>query len=162
MSSFIPSTEHFNSCEIASRELLNDSDFYFSREIKNAFPALGEKKYVPAQAELKQIFATLKRLTVLCVSLQYKHHYTGRLDQEIKEQTEILFSSSRYKDLNKYGLLKAIGCIHYQIETRHLVDIRPLTDDEENALMFIRVLKADLAYHLVTKSTQYENAPYSI
>ena len=162
MSSFIPSPEHFNSCEIASRDLLNDSDFYFSREIRNAFPGLGSKNYIPAQAELKTIFATLKRLTALCVSLQYKSHYIGRLDQEIKEQTEILFSSRSYKDLNKYGLLKAIGCIDYQIETRHLVDIRPLTGDEENALMFIRVLKTDLAYHLVTKSTQYENAPYSI
>lgn len=162
MSSYIPSAKHFNSCESATRELLTDSDFRFSYKFRDTFPAIYAKQGAAANAEIKNVYDALKRLTVLCVSLQYKHHYVGKLDQEIQEQMELVFIKESPAFLNKYGLLKALGCIHYQIEVKHLQDLRDLTEDEQDALFFLSELKSDLAYHLATHCPQYQNAPYSL
>jgi hypothetical protein len=161
MSSYIPSAKHFNSCQAATVELLTDSDFYFG-PIREICPGAYHRDAVSAKAEFKKMFDTLRRLTVLCVSLQYKNHYTGRLDSEIKEQTEVVFNSRQFEPLNKYGLLKCLGCIQYQIEPHHLEDLRELTEDEKNALEFLEKMQQMLALHLVRNAPNYEKAPYSI
>jgi len=110
-----------------------------------------------------EFVGTLKELQVLCVTLQYRHHYEGRLDAEMQEQREIFKADkSTGRALNVYALNKALRCIHYQIETGHLTQLRQLTETEQTALDLLTDLIGDLSTYIVCHSEQYEAAKWEI
>lgn len=166
MSSFICSPKHFNSIEASVKNLAYGSQFYFPYSFKTKFNALYEKRkatFDNMDACITNVVDELRRLNVLCVSLQYKSHYEGRLDKEIEEQTEILMHFKKeYKILNKYELLAAMKCVNYQIETEHLKELRSLTESEEDALFFLKTMVNELAMDIVTNLPEYEKAGWSI
>ncbi|PXV62351.1 hypothetical protein CLV62_12039 [Dysgonomonas alginatilytica] len=105
----------------------------------------------------------LRKLSVLCVSLQYKHHYEGTLDKEIQEQTYILMSDKKScRHLDNVNLFSTVGCIDYQIELCHLEELRPLTQAENNAWKFLQSFKSDLAKYIVYRLADSDGAVYSI
>lgn len=166
MSSFIPSSKHFNSIEKSVIYLTQNNNFYFPYSFKNVFPILYDKRKYTQDAidsVVVGIIDTLRELTSLCVSLQYKHHYEGTLDNEIQEQTQILIKEKKqFTQLNNIALYKALSCLSYQIETEHLSDLRKLTQDEENAMFFIKEMKAVLCENIVSSLPNYEAAKWEI
>src|SRR5688572_23892936 len=112
MSSFIPSSEHFNSLEAGIIRMLNNKDFSFPYALKDTFPGM-YNRHVQGVTEVKQVFDTLRELTALCVTIQYKNHYQGTLDQEIQEQTAILKQDKRSMVvLTIHGVLKGLQCLN--------------------------------------------------
>ena len=165
MSSYIPSNIHFNSAERAVKALITTKDFYTTKAIREAFPVLADYHSLPKQKEeaVSVIFFTLRRLTVLCVSLQYRHHYVGTLDKEICQQMgELVSDRKSHKILNTYGLLSGLKCINYQIESRHLSDIRDLTEEENNALLFLNEMISAVALYIVEHSEEYKKQKWGI
>jgi hypothetical protein len=162
MSSFICSSKHFNSIEKALQNYFSGSraseysyKFYNYLDCYNS--TLSQIEY-----KIKQFVNTLRELNVLCVTLQYKHHYDGRLDTEIKEQRESVFNGSEYKEINLYGLVKALGSLNYQIEPEHLTELRNLTPEEKTALKLLNDLKYDICYHIVCNDQKYEKSDWEI
>jgi len=166
MSSFIPSAKHFNSIERSVIFLTQSSNFYFPYSFKDKFPKIYNKGHYSQDAidaEVKAIIDTLRELTPLCVTLQYKHHYQGGVDKEIAEQTAILKQENKGGEpLAKIGLFKALQCLSYQIETKHLTDLRSLTNEEENALFFVDELKCVLAVDIVAGLPSYDTEKWEI
>lgn len=160
MSSFICNPEHFNSIERALKSLGNDTSFYltpkFSKLLKSFHP---QDDY-----EAITIFMdTLRELSVLCVSLQYKHHYVGFLDKEIEDQKAILFSDKHSSiTLDHVGLLKAIQCVGYQIELEHLQELREITEAEQNAIGLIEGYEQTLSMYIINKLPSYEASAWCI
>mgnify|MGYP006318585901 CR=1 FL=1 len=166
MSSYICTPKHFNSIEASIKNLAYGSQFYFPYSFKTKFNALYEKRkatFDNMDACVENVVDELRRLNALCVSLQYKHHYVGKLDKEIEEQTNILLNfKTEKKILNKYELLAAMRCVNYQIETEHLKELRNLTESEEDALFFLKTMINELAMDIVTNLPEYEKAGWSI
>lgn len=166
MSSFIPSAKHFNSIERTVIFLTQNSNFYFPYSFKDKFPKIYNGRHFSQDLidkEVISIIDTLRELTPLCVTLQYRHHYEGKLDKEIIEQTEILKHDKKGGEpLTKIGLFKALQCLSYQIETDHLKQLRNLTTEEENALFFIDELKNTLAVDIVSSLPDYEAQKWEI
>jgi hypothetical protein len=165
MSSFICSPKHFNSIEKSVIYLTQDSNFYFPYSFKNTFPELYDKRHYSQDKidlKVKQTIDTLRELNVLCVSLQYKHHYPGTLDKEIAEQLEVAKMKDAGQSLTNISLLKQLQCLNYQIETEHLKELRSLTPDEENAMFFIEELKNALAMDIINKLPDYDKSPWGI
>jgi hypothetical protein len=155
MSSYINSSKHFNSVQDKLESLLiwNHDNFYTPYKIKSLYPEIYDRNW---NTEVKKekitgIIDTLRKLQVLCVSLQYAHHHEGTLDKEIQEQTEIVMCKKEREILTTHGLYNAIGCIGYQIEAKHLKELRELTEEESKALEFLEIMRDELAHHLVSK-----------
>lgn len=166
MSSFIPSANHFNSIERTVIFLTQNKNFYFPYSFKNKFKTLYDSRHYSQDAidsEVISIIDTLRELTPLCVTLQYRNHYEGKLDNEISEQTEILKQTRKGgTSLTKVGLFKALQCLSYQIETEHLTQLRSLTTEEENALFFVEEMKSNLAIDIVSSLPDYEAQKWEI
>lgn len=145
---------------------LTHSDFYFPYSFKEIFRVLYDKKHFTQDAvdnTIKSIIDSLRRLNVLCVTLQYKHHYKGYLDKEIEEQTSLLLEDKNGgESLTKIQLLKALQCLFYQIETEHLKELRSLTEKETNALFFVRTMINELALDIVNSLPEYDNAKWGL
>ncbi len=166
MSSFINTPKHFNSIEFSIQNLFWGSKFYCPYSFKAVFPELYDKKHYSTERIEKVvtgIMDTLRELSVLCVTLQYKHHYNGTLDNEIVSQKTMLLTDRKDKVLlSNVGLYKAIGNVLYQIETEHLKELRALTPDEENCLFFFKELRNELAADIVSELPEYQDAKYSL
>jgi len=147
MSSFICSSITFNSIEKRLLDLQTKSDFY-SLNV--------------SQEDISNIFENLKKINVLCVCLQYKHHYDGKLDQEIENQTQIILEDKRFKEISNYQAFSCINCVKYQIEIEHLKELRSLTAQEERSLAFLEEFKKRLAYYLVENSAKYGKTTWEI
>ena len=50
----------------------------------------------------------------------------------------------------------------YQIETKHLKELRQLTVQEENAIIFFEEIKHALAVDIISELPEYNNAKWSI
>lgn len=154
MSSFICSAKHFNSIEKKLHELIYDNRFYVPYSLREITPQFYDRRKTSvksAEKELSAIVDTLRELNVLCVSLQYKHHYEGTLDAQIQTELSEVKSKTETKYLTIHGLYNALSCLNYQIEIGHLKELRELTNGEENALTFLRELKIALASDIVSK-----------
>jgi hypothetical protein len=166
MSSFICSPKHFSSVENSIKHLAYGNNFQFPYSFKEKFPELYERKhYCLNQIEdcISEIMDTLRGLTAICVSLQYRKEYAGKLDDEIAEQTNYLIENKwDWTTLSSVELLKAIECLAYQIETNHLKELRNLTEQEENALFFLKEMKISLAFVIVHETPSYKSAKWSI
>ena len=166
MSSFIHNAKHFNSVEQAFKRLAIDRSFYFPYSFKQCFPVLQRSHdhgFATINEEIKQIFDTIREISVLCVTLQYKDYYAGKLDAQIEvEKNDLMSNKKQFKGLNNIETLVALQSIDYQIEIEHLKDLRPLTDQESNALFFIKEMISKLALYIVSKLPETDKAQWSI
>ena len=165
MSSFICSAKHFNSIENKLHLLAASSSFYVPYSLKEITPKFYDrKKYLieDIETEISEIIDTLRELNVLCVSLQYKHNFEGTLDNEIKEELTLVKTKTDIKGLTRHGLFNALRCVDYQIESEHLNDLRSLTQNEENALAFVKGLYISIALDLVRELPDDKSNKWSI
>lgn len=166
MSSFIHTNCHFNSVEKAIQLALaggTSKDYCYN--VKKKLEKLNTSHYgVDAVWEkVSEYMDEIRKLSSLCVSLQYKHHYEGVLDKEIQEQTAILLGNkSEWVELSDAGLYKALSSMMYQIELEHLKELRELTDTEKQALEMCNILINDIAHDLVRRMDDYENANWRL
>ncbi|GAC1661487.1 MAG: hypothetical protein NVS9B7_29480 [Flavisolibacter sp.] len=101
------------------------------------------------ETELTNVIETLRELNVLCVTLQYKNHYIGTLDNEMEEQLTIVKDRTEKKTLSLHGLYNALKCVNYQIEIEHLKEIRELSTREENAILFLDIMMRAISEQIV-------------
>lgn len=167
MSSFICSNRHFASIAEGIVRIIRTDSFHVSFNLKQIAPRIySYKRTSDEQSAIKEVYSfieTLMELQVLCVSLQYRHHYEGHLDQEISEQREILhIPCNNPVSLSSAALYKSIHCALYQIETEHLEELRPLTQKEQDCLTFFRLFADNIADHIVSRLPEYDKAPWGI
>lgn len=170
MSSFICSSNHFNSvesklCEIWENKFFrNQETLYFETSFTKAY---AYELYQIADREraintIKRYMNAIRELSVICVSLQYRHHHDGNLDEYITANIKELKTCKAKTKLSYIELYKAIQCILYQIETYHLTSIRALTEDEENALKFFKGLQTEVPQFLISTSKTYNECQWAI
>lgn len=111
---------------------------------------------------LSNMFNTLRELQVVCVSLQYRHHYDGRLDREISEQLTAVRTSTKVQHLTPSALRRGLQCILYQIEPEHLTELRPLTPDEQGALDLAREIINTIAGYYADQVSEKAGDRWSI
>lgn len=163
MSSYICNSKHFNSIERSLIERTYSNQFSFPYSIKDVAPEIYDyKKHLDEaiKGRICSIVDTLREINVLCVSLQYKHHYVGVLDKEIEGQRMILGDRKESAYLNDMHLYKALQSLSYQIELCHLKELRNLTEAEDNAMVFLKQMIIHLAAVLVSKTDEYQKAPW--
>ena len=151
MSSFICSAKHFNSIENKISDLiLFNSNFSFPYSLKNEFDKMyNSRNYgqIGVKEELSGVMDSLRSLNATCVTLQYKSHYQGRVDTEIKKEKETLFNDKKTtKSLTTIGLYNALRCLSYQIETEHLEELGGMGEDENKAMLFLEAMINSVAH----------------
>lgn len=167
MSSFICSNKHFASIAEGIIRIIETNSFHVSFHLKLIAPHVYNYKRTSdeqsAMKEINSFIETLMELQVLCVSLQYSHHYEGRLDQEISEQRKILHIPCKNPvSLSPVALYKSIQCALYQIETEHLEELRPLSQKEQDCLTFFQLFANNIAGYIVSRLPEYGIAPWGI
>jgi len=167
MSSYICTPKHFNSIEQKIADLINyNSDFYFPYKLRREYPVLYSRTSLPSakEEEISKIIDCLRELNAVCVTLQYKDHYKGKLDKEISDQKQILFEGKKegYKNLTLTGLYNALRCLNYQIESEHLKDLFGLNTEQENALLFIETMTNELAHMIIRELPEDKSNRWSI
>lgn len=167
MSSFICNPSHFNSIEEKLINLITfKNDFYLPYSLRNVLPKCKDRLYsslTEMENEIKSVMDELRKLNVVCVSLQYKDHYQGVLDREIEEQTSLLMSDkTTKKDLSVHGLYNALRCLDYQIETEHLIDIFGMNEGQNNAMLFLNEIINELAAYIISNLPEDNTNTWSI
>jgi len=166
MSSFIHTDCHFNSVERAIQHMLvgRQASLIAWDLIKQNPKLNASHNGIDAVWEhVSVLMDEVRKLSALCVSLQYKHHHEGVLDSEIEEQTSYLLShKSTIVSLSLFELYKAIQSILYQIETEHLKQLRDLTALEKESLDMLNILKVEMPMYLIDQLEEYQNARWSI
>jgi len=158
MSSFICSREHFNSVEyyLVQTQLSKDPIYCLRKLAKTS-----NKSATPE--EITAFMDTLRELSVLCVSLQYRHHHKNGLDAEIAAQRKTLFSNKTPRvHLAEISAYKALQSVNYQLEISHLIEIRQLTPVEEQAMELLGDISNEIAAKIIRKLSAYEKAAWSI
>lgn len=157
MSSFICGSKHFNSVEISLKHWFNGGK---GSMLSYKF---AEKLQYEGETMVGDYVDTLRRLNVLCVCLQYKHHYEGKLEQEIvANTTDLLTNRGGGSVLSLVKLIKALQCINYQIEPEYLEELRELTAEESMAMQMTEKLINDLCKYIVTSSKEYDEAEWGM
>jgi hypothetical protein len=166
MSSFICSNKHFNSVEFALQLLLvsRTNQFHSPAAFREKMPNLYYKEdFASIDADITRMVDHLRRLSALCVTLQYAHHYPGEVDTQIKLKTDdLLRHKKEHIKLTPLGLYNALNCIEYQIETSHLVELRPLTGDEELALLFLSTMIQSLGEYIIRQLPEDQTCHWEI
>lgn len=166
MSSFINNSKHFACTRETINYLYSKREMVFEYDTAQIVPEFTHRKGFArniVEAKITEIMHTIIDLQVTCVFLQYKHHYVGTLDQDIRNtKVEIKACLNTGKILTKVELFKAIQSMFYQIETEHLTDLRPLFQKEETVLKFFEVLENALAHNIVTHTEEYEKAEWNL
>lgn len=151
MSSYILPPVHFNSVETSIKNLLTDPEFMI---VSYPLPKLNYSKNTLQQRTktITQTFNQIRKLSAICVCLQYRHHYPhGTLNSAIETETKMLIDNQKTaKPLSNCGLYNAIICIDYQIEIQHLEELRPLSQAEREAYDLLHELITAIA-HLIAK-----------
>ena len=154
MSSYICDSKHFNSIEKNLIDLIEKDDFYIPYVLKDVLPNWYNKRKSTVEAiieELKPLINAIRELNVICVSLQYKDHYKGVLDNEITTQLENNTKKTEIKNLTLHGLYNALRCTKYQIELEHLKELRELTDIEEKSMLFLKEIIISIGKDIISK-----------
>lgn len=154
MSSIICTPKHFYSIERALQEMILSKGLnipYSLREICPKSYQLNPKDIKAITSEISTLIDTLSELNVICVNLQYRHKFKGKLNSQI--QAEILHVKQRncFKHLSKLGLYNALGCLSYQIEIEHLLELRPLEEREVKAMEFLKEITIALGQRIITE-----------
>jgi hypothetical protein len=158
MSSFICNPELFNDLESNLSRLGTDQNLY---QIRVALGIKREDTEKDIKSKVKGIINALKDLNVLCVILQYKHHYKGVVNETIEAERNALNANYRPKVVSLVQLYKHIGCLLYQIEVDHLKELRELTNDENMGLFTIEMVRDAIACTIVENSSEYNEAKWS-
>lgn len=147
MSSFIHSAEMFNSVEHKILSAKTSDKVWELREV--------------SKAQIQSMIEQIRSISVLCVCLQYKHHYEGVLDVEIEKEIKSVNSTKEFKRMNSLvDLIKAMNSINYQIEINHLKDLRNLTDLENDALELFDKIETAICKHIVSNLSEYDNSKW--
>lgn len=168
MSSFLCTANHFNSVELAIQYYIQKDMFMCPYAFKEVFPEFYYKRNASTDKicdSVQNIMNTIRKLSVTCVNLQYQHHLEEGKSVDIKIKKEIQYLLKNRNEtvrLNPTALLKALQCLQYQIEIEHLTALRPITKEEENALMFIKEMSNQIAYDVATGTKEYEAAQWCI
>ncbi|WP_270561474.1 hypothetical protein [Bacteroides cellulosilyticus] len=166
MSSFINSSKHFASVKKSIITLRYREKDIMKFKIARLLPelsVLNSRNQEMAEEKINEIIDTIIDIQVICVCLQYKHHYIGTLDKKIYETQEHIKGNLETGEiLSKIALFKAIQSILYQIELEHLTDLRPLSQKEETALKFMDILKEALMYSIIRNLDEYDKAEWCI
>ena len=163
MSSYICDPKHFNSIEKEIKNLSHDINFsipYSLREICSSWYSKGEKSKI--QLEISNLIDTLRELNVICVCLQYKSHFEGVLDNDIKTQMEIVKSKTSTKHLTLHGLYNALQCLNYQIETEHLKDLFGLNEEQIKAMKFLKEFTICVGAEIISNLPEDRTNSWSI
>ncbi len=155
MSSYICSAKHFNSIE---ENLIDnfqfDQDFKYMYDLKELCPELyqvSQHSERTIKEKVRELVDGIRRLNVICVSLQYAHHYEN-VNDEIEEQTKIAFDrSTDTKKLTLLGLYNALRCTYYQIELEHLEKLSENDEKENISYRFLSTMIDFLAHLIVRK-----------
>ena len=150
----------FNSVSLTLQDLTTNQNFYFPYSLKDAYPVLTSKNHYSNKLTFKvvdDLVDTLRTINVLCVSMQYAHHYPGTLDAEIKAELTAVFNRSGGKQLSKIALLSQLNCLDYQIEINHLIELRELTITESNAMLFLKEFRNSLAMDIIMDLPAYSD-----
>lgn len=150
MSSFICSPRHFNSVEHTLLNMKNDNTYnYMMREYDTEY--------------ISSVVDNLRYINVVCVTLQYKAHYKGKLDNEIQKQLDYLFNNKNGGEfLSIKQLLQCLRCINYQIEIEHLTELRELTESEQNAIEFLSIFSNKLAMYIINDTDILRDTKWSL
>lgn len=165
MSSFICSSNHFNSIECTLQHLLKGDTFRFPYELEKSYPdwfSRFTKTNKQISESISKIIDILRELNVICVSLQYRHHNAGNIDNEIKAQLYMLRKSKGGSVLTLHGLYNALNCLVYQIEIEHLEELRELLPEEKASLNFANVMINGIAKHIVDHMPEDNTCKWSI
>ena len=84
------------------------------------------------------------------------------MNKEIQVQREIVHKRKGFKELDIYGLYKALNCVQYQIEIEHLEELGGVTEEHKKALKFLEILQNWLAHHIAHKSERYDQNEWEI
>ena len=161
MSSIALPSLHFNSVEIGIyKAFFVDSKIGFD---PYRYTELNRLRLKDPQEVIGALMDEVRNLSALCISLQYKHHYQGRLDKEIEHsQRELLNNKAAIRSISLIGLYKALQSIDYQIELEHLTGLRGLTDMEEVALSWIKKVSEDISERIIKELPEYESSEWVI
>jgi hypothetical protein len=166
MSSYVCSAKHFNSVENALQILLASKTNGFSAPaaFREKFPSVYYKSDFDAIDKTVTVICNeLRKLNVLTVTYQYKDHYKGRVNTEIKTATDALLKYRTEKvKLTTLGLYNALNCIEFQIETQHITDFRPLYPEEENALLFLTEMIESIGLYIIRKLPEDKTCRWEI
>jgi DNA primase len=166
MSSFINSSKHFASVKKSIIALRYREKEIMEFKIARLLPELSvfnNRNQEMAEEKINELIDTIIDIQVICVCLQYKHHYIGTLDKKINETQEHIKGNLETGEiLSKIALFKAIQSILYQIELDYLTVLRPLSPKEEIALKFMDILKEALMYNIIRDIDEYDKAEWSI
>ena len=162
MSAYICGNQHFNSIEGRLFDLIHwDNEFYFPYSLRDKFPKMNSRRHHSIEAvqeELGAVMDILRNLNVVTVTLKYASHYEGKVNQEIKEQKEILFADKKERQpLSKRGLYNALRCLSYQIEEEHLDELGGMDEMEKQAMFFLSEIMNCLAHHILINLPSDEN-----
>lgn len=157
MSSYICGPEQFRAVENRLHLIAagNNTDLHLY-PIKDCVPKWYDKRHYSIEAIEKEISShieTLAELQAVCVSLQYKHHYEGDLDTEIKTQVKEIKRKVNFETIDLMQCYKYLQCITYQIEINHLQELRELTEDEEKAIKFAEGIIRAIADFIIDNSS---------
>jgi hypothetical protein len=161
MSSNLLPPIHFNSVELGIyRAFFIDTPTGFN---PYRYKELSIFKIKDPQELIGALMDEIRSLSALCISLQYKHHYQGKLDEEIeRSQEELMSNKTAWEGLPIMGLYKAIQSIEYQIETKHLIELRGLTEPEEVALSWIKKVEGEIAERIINQLPEYRGSKWVI
>jgi hypothetical protein len=161
MSSHICSSRHFNSIEAAALRVIRE-ERYNTYDLK----AVGLYKYDLTPKDtinvLTGLISSLRDINVLCVSLQHKKHFEGKLDFVIEAGLVDVRHDKKMVTLSDLGLLNALKCLDYQIELEHLTELRPLNQEETKALEFLSLFTNSLAVYICSKLPEDKTNKWSI
>ncbi len=112
MSSFINSSKHFASVKKSIITLRYREKDIMKFKIARLLPelsVLNSRNQEMAEEKINEIIDTIIDIQVICVCLQYKHHYIGTLDKKIYETQEHIKGNLETGEiLSKIALFKAI------------------------------------------------------
>lgn len=155
MSSFICGPKHFNSIEKALTILFqHDNYFRYTYELNDISEILANTTKISVEkicSEIKKFINELRDLNAICVTLQYAHHYEGKINQEIQSAKKFTRSTEEHKELTLHGLYNALRCLTYQIEIEHLEELGGLSNEQKQAMKFINIMENKLARAIIIK-----------
>ncbi len=122
MSSYIVSDKHFSTIENHLINLIEKRNDYLGFYLKEY--GFYDKTPKELRNHVRTYVESLKELNVLCVSFQYKHHYVGNLDKEIKSHFKTNYFDVTPKAITNIQFYNGLKCLDYQIEFHHIKGIR--------------------------------------
>ena len=159
MSSYICSKKHYASIASNLKTVVKKSQFYFEYDLRKKFPMLEVK--ASQDKIIDKFINTIERLNVETFMRQY-YSDSENIENEIKEQLELLKENVKPIFLTELGLYNALKCSNYQIEIEHIKYVRKLTQDEIDAMFFLTEIISNLAKYICNNLPEDPTNTWSI